>query len=239
MSDLKLRDWPRFKADIPVRCTLLGVGASHQKLLGGKTKWVSAAGVAVLLYEPLPLQTPVSIQFYEEEPRTGRIVWFDKGAQVPTATTIPHVVAFDQPVDSTLVRQWVARAESRSEVRVPVQFVVSFQAAETGRGGQGTCMDLSRGGMFVATDHPADRGTHVLLQFKLPNLNHTIAILVEVRWERTEQAVSVDEDGIWTGPTTGMGVRFLAVNPLEDTLIDAFVGRLCGEPSPSQDSFRS
>ncbi len=71
MSDVKLRDSPRFKAEIPVRCTAWGAEPSHQNLLGGKTKWVSAAGVSLLLYEGLPVGTPVSIQFFEEEPRPG------------------------------------------------------------------------------------------------------------------------------------------------------------------------
>lgn len=239
MSDVKLRDSPRFKAEIPVRCTALGAEPSHQKLLGGKTKWVSAAGVSLLLYEALPVGTPVSIQFFEEEPRRGCVIWFDKGMQAPAATTVPHIVAFDQPVDSTLVRQWVSRAESRSEARVPVQFVVNFQSTETGRGAQGTCIDLSRGGMFVATHNPAQRGADILLQFKLPDLNHTMSVLAQVMWVRREQAVSLDEDGIWTGPTPGMGVRFLTVNPVEDALIDTVVDRLSGEAKPAQDSSQS
>ncbi len=236
MSDVKLRDSPRFKAEIPLRCTALGAEPSHQNLLGAKTNWISAAGASLLLYEALPVGTPVSIQFYEEEPRRGCVIWFDKGMQASAATTVPHIVAFDQPVDLTLVRQWVSRAESRSEVRVPVQFVVNFQSTETGRGSQGTCIDLSRGGMFVATDNPAQRGAAILLQFKLPDLNHTMSVLAQVMWVRREQVVSLDEDGIWTGPTPGMGVRFLAVNPVEDALIDTLIDRLSGEASPSPDS---
>jgi len=49
----------------------------------------------------------------------------------------------------------------------------------------------------------------------------------------------VDEDEIWTGPTPGMGVRFLAVNPVEDALIDTVVDRLSGEAKPAQDSSQS
>lgn len=230
--------WPRFKASLPVQCTALGDGPVHPKPLGGKTKWVSAAGVALSLYEALPVGTPVLMQFFGEEPRRGRVVWFDKGVQSPQATTVPHIVAFDQPVDPTLVRQWVSRAETRSETRVPVQFVVNFQSTETGRGGQGMGIDLSRGGMFIATTHPVQRGAEILLQFKLPNLTHTLSLLAEVMWARGEQTVSVDEDGVWTGPTAGMGVRFRAVNPLEDALIDSLIDRLCAEPSPSVDSSR-
>jgi hypothetical protein len=49
----------------------LGAEPSHQNLLGAKTNWISAAGASLLLYEALPVGTPVSIQFYEEEPRPG------------------------------------------------------------------------------------------------------------------------------------------------------------------------
>lgn len=148
----------------------VGDGSSHQKLVGGKTTWVSAAGIALLLYESLGIGAPVSIQFAEGEPRRGRIVWFDKGMQASATTTLTHIVAFDQPVDPSLVRQWVSPAESRSEAQAPVQLVVHFQSTQTDRGGQGTCMDLSR-----------------------------------------------------------------TVNPVEDSLIDTVVNRLCGEASPSQD----
>ncbi len=239
MTEVKLRDWPRFKAEIPVRCTTLGDGPSDQKLVGGKTTWVSGAGIALLLYESLRIGAPVSIQFDEGEPRRGRVVWFDKRGQSSPTTTLTHIIAFDQPVDPSLVRQWMSRAESRSEARVPVQLVVNFQATHTGRAGQGTCMDLSRGGMFIATDNPAPRETEILLQFKLPNLNHSISALAQVMWVRTAQAMSVDEDGIWTGPTPGMGVRFLTVNPVEDALIDTVVNRLCGEAPLAPDSSRS
>jgi hypothetical protein len=58
-------------------------------------------------------------------------------------------------------------------------------------------------------------------------------------WVRREQAVVLDEDVIWTGPTPGMGVRFLAVNPVEDALIDTLIDRLSGEAKPAQDSSQS
>jgi hypothetical protein len=41
---------------------------------------------------------------------------------------------------------------------------------------------------------------------------------------------------IWPGVITGIGVKFLALNPSEDALIGAVVDRLLGETSPSLDS---
>ncbi len=75
-----------------------------------------------------------------------------------------------------------------------------------------------------------------MLQFKLPDLHHPMSVLAQVMWVRREQTVSLDEDRIWTGPTPGMGVRFLAVNPVEDALIDTLIDRLSGEAFPPLDS---
>jgi hypothetical protein len=55
-----------------------------------------------------------------------------------------------------------------------------------------------------------------------------LLIPAEVAWVRGEAS----------GPSTvtGMGVKFLAVNPEEAVLIGAVVDRLLGEASPSPDS---
>lgn len=233
---MKGRGWPRFQAYLPVQCTALGPEPSHPRPLTGKTEWISGAGIALLLPETLPVGTPVLVQFGENEPRRGHVVWFDQRMWTPLGTTVPHRVTFDQPVDPDVIRHWLSDADTRHEARVPVRLVVRFESIQTGMTDKGMCVDLSRGGMFISTDRPEPRGTEVLLYFKLPNISHTLSVLAQVVWMRKKELVAVDQGEIWTSGITGMGVRFLDVNPLEATLISTFVDRLCSEASPSLDS---
>ncbi|MFQ5988555.1 MAG: PilZ domain-containing protein [Candidatus Methylomirabilales bacterium] len=235
----KTQGTPRFKAYVPVQCTALGDGRSPLKPLAGKTQWVSAVGLGLLLPETLPLGTRVLVQLHEEEPRRGQVVWVDKRMRTHLGTAVPHRVAFDEPVDPALVRRWISRAKSPAEPRVRVQLVVNFQAIETGRGGQGTCMDLSRGGMFIAANHPPQRGSEILLQFKLPDISHTLSALAQVMWVRGEETVSVEEQDISLATVTGMGVRFLTVNPVDAALMSRLVNRLRAEATSSADVSRS
>ncbi len=240
MSDqTKTQGTPRYKAYVPAQCTALGDERSHLKPLAGKTHWVSAVGLGLLLPETLPVGTRVLVQLHEEEPRRGHIVWVDKRVRTHLGTTVPHRVAFEKPVDPALVRRWISQAKSPAEPRVPVQLVVNFQSIETGRGGQGMCMDLSRGGMFIAANPPPQRGSEILLQFKLPDISHTLSTLAQVMWVRGEATVSVDEEDISLTTVTGMGMRFLSINPLDAALISRLVNRLRAETSSSANISRS
>ena len=240
MSDhTKTQGTPRYKAYVPAQCTALGDGRSHLKPLAGKTQWVSAVGLGLLLAETLPVGTRVLVQLHEEEPRRGHVVWVDKRVRTHLGTTVPHRVAFDEPVDPALVRRWISLAKSPAEPRVPVQLVVNFQSIETERTGQGTCMDLSRGGMFIATNHPHQRGSEILLHFKLPNIPHTLSILAQVMWVRGEATVSVEEEDISLTTVTGMGMRFLTINPLDAALISRLVNRLRAQASSSANISRA
>jgi len=64
-----------------------------------------------------------------------------------------------------------------------------------------------------------------LLSFELHETSHMLLIPARVVWVE-----------IWPGVITGIGVKFLALNPSEDALIGAVVERLRGEASPSLDS---
>ena len=225
----KTQGTPRYKAFVPAQCTALGDERSHLKPLAGKTQWVSAVGLGLLLPETLSVGTRVLVRLHEEEPHRGHVVWVDKRVRTHLGTTVPHRIAFDQAVDPALVRRWISQAKSPAEPRVPVQLVVNVQSIETGRGGQGTCMDLSRGGMFIATNHPPQRGSEILLQFKLSNISHTLSALAQVMWVRKEETVSVEAEDISLATVTGMGVRFLTVNPLDAALISRLVNRLRAE----------
>jgi len=222
-----VRRYPRLMAWLPVQCTLPRHGQPRAKVITGKTKSISAGGLGLLLAETIPLRTSVLVQVCKEEPLRGLVIWLDKPMPTGLGTSIPHGVAFDQMVGTDRIRQWVLNAKPQSNHRIPVQFDVEFSQA--GKALHGTCLNLSRGGMFIATNHPVQARTEILLRFKLQDHpSHTLSIPAQVAWMGGEE--------IGPSATAGMGVEFLAVDPLKTALIGSVVDRLLGEPSPSPDS---
>ncbi len=163
-----------------------------------------------------------------EEPLSGLVIWHDRPTLTDLGPRIPHGEVFDQMVDTDRIRQWVHHATPQSHSRVPVQVDVEFSQA--GKAGHGTCRNLSRSGMFIATNHPVQPRTEILLRFKLQDHpSHTLSIPAQVAWMGGEE--------IGSSAITGMGAEFLAVDPLKAALIGSVVDRLLGEASPSPDSF--
>ncbi len=217
-----VRGYPRLLVWLPVECTLLSQEA--RKVITGKTNSISPGGLGLLLPETVPLRTSVVVQVMEEKPLPGLVVWRDRPMSTDLITSVPHGFAFDEPVDADRILQWGFIARKRAHPRVRVQFDVEFTGA--GKERHGTCLSQSRGGMFITTmDVPPTLGTVTLLSFELHETSHMLLIPAQVVWVE-----------IGPGVITGIGVKFLALNPSEDALIGAVVDRLLGEPSPSPDS---
>lgn len=216
----------RFEAYLPVHCT--APGGARPRALTGKTRFVSAGGLEILLPESLPVGTPVLIKIGDGDLLRAHVVWAERATPTSVGPKVPHGLAFQQPVDPYLVRQWIYRAERQSHARAPIQFPVEY--IQAGTAGQGTCQNLSRGGMFICTSQPAQPGSQLSLTFHLPNLSHTFAVLARVVWARNDE--------IDPRARLGMGVQFLDPKPSETALIGALVDQLCGATFPSPDSSR-
>lgn len=228
-SDTKIRRYSRLVAYLPVQCSPRSHGRPATKVLTGKTNSISPGGLGLLLPETIPLGSSVVVQVCLEEPLFGLVIWHGRPMVTNLGTRIPHGVAFDQLVDPDLIRQWVHNAERQAHRRVPVQFDVEFTQA--GKAGHGTCLNLSRDGMFIAINHPPLPDTEIVLRFTLQGPSHTFSIPAQVVWMRGEEPSP--------SAITGMGIKFLEVNPsLEAALIDAVITRLRAEASPSPDSAR-
>ncbi|MFQ5960438.1 MAG: PilZ domain-containing protein, partial [Candidatus Methylomirabilales bacterium] len=193
-------------------------GEGNQRL-EGETLNVGGGGLALLLDETLPLGIPVYVEVCDEEPLRGHVVWTDQRVRRPLGTKVAHGVAFEQSVDAGRVGRWVHRAERRSHVRVPVQFDVECTHADTAS--HGTCLNLSQGGMFIATEHPVPPGTQVMLHFKLPSPAEPLSVPGRVAWMFRGETQP--------GTIAGMGVQFLDLTPLEAAVIGSLVDRLCTE----------
>ena len=124
------------------------------------------------------------------------------------------------------VFRWMNHVEGRSHPRAPLRFTVEFTLGGTMH--QGACLNLSQGGMFIATERPPAPGTAVLLDFAPSELARPLSTPARVAWVRDEWN---NRDGV-----AGMGVQFLDPDPSMTGLIGGVVARLRQQASPSPDS---
>ncbi|MFQ5988913.1 MAG: TIGR02266 family protein [Candidatus Methylomirabilales bacterium] len=223
----RIRRHLRFTRYLSVHCTVLSPEQSQPRSLEGTTRNVNAGGLEMLLPEALPPKTLVSVRIADADPLRGHVV--SVGESVPTVLgeRFPHGVAFEQPVDASLVRRWVSHPKRRVHTRARVTFDVEYKQA--GTPARGTCLNLCKGGMFIATERPFAPGTEVNLSFKLPGRSDSILVRAHITWI---SGVEKDSNAI-----TGMGVKFLDLDPSAASLIGTLVDRLCEEapaPDPSQ-----
>jgi len=77
----------------------------------------------------------------------------------------------------------------------------------------GTARNMSRGGIFVESDHAMPPATEVALEFRLPEAKHSLAPTAQVIWHRPPA----------NGFAHGMGLQFLALDSAAAEEIDSFI----------------
>jgi len=213
----------RFDRYLPVQCAALCPEAPYRRPLAGKTCSIGAGGLAVFLPESLPVSSEILLQVSGGDPVRATVVWVGKGTPTILGIRFPHGVAFEQPVDAAVVRQWLSQGNKRLHARAPVRFNVEYAQAQSMV--RGTCLTLSRGGMFIMTRRPAVPGPQVMLHFTLPALSDRLSVLAQVVWVYREGADLIAIDG--------MGVQFLELEAPAAVHIETIVHRLCREAEPS------
>ena len=104
------------------------------------------------------------------------------------------------PVQPERMRSARARAlDKRYFIRIPVQLKVDIESSQHHYLFE-MSSNLSASGIFIHTEEPLDPGTHLNLQFRLPD-EHLIRTRGEVMWINDD-----DEE------EPGMGVKFLQLN---------------------------
>jgi uncharacterized protein (TIGR02266 family) len=78
---------------------------------------------------------------------------------------------------------------------------------------RGTARNVSRGGIFVESEDPVPRAEEVLLEFRLPEAQRSLAPTAQVVWHRPKA----------NGLPHGMGLQFLALDSAAAEAIDCFV----------------
>lgn len=216
----------RFARYLPIRYAALSSKRSSLKPLAGRTQSIGAGGLAILLPESVPVSTPLLVQISQGDPLRGNVVWLGQGTSTILGTRVPHGVAFEEPVEAALIRQWVSQSKQRLHARAPVRFEIEYTQGRAIV--RGTCLSLSRGGMFIRTRRPAVPGPEILLHFTPPGLSDRLSTLAHVIWVCKEETTP--------SAITGMGVQFLELEASE--AIGSVVDLLCAEAIPPADPSR-
>ena len=82
----------------------------------------------------------------------------------------------------------------------------------------GFSLNVSEGGLFVATHHARPVGSRLEIRLALPDEPEPLVILTEVRWVR------VHNDDSEASP--GLGLRFVGLSAEAEARIQAFVRRV-------------
>jgi type IV pilus assembly protein PilZ len=212
------RRYLRFARYLSVRCSVLEDQARSQTL-AGITRCVNSGGLEILLSEALPVRTAVSVQVAGGDLLRGHIVSVGKAVSTMLGPRFPHGVAFEKPVDPSLVRQWVSHPHRRAHRRAEVRFGVDY--TYEGRTDFGMCLNLCEGGIFIATQRPLPPDTVIALCFTLPDTSKPLSLRGRVAW------VSGDEND--PAVTIGMGVQFLDLDSGAAAEISAVVDRFSAD----------
>lgn len=105
------------------------------------------------------------------------------------------------------------RTDAREQPRTEVY--ASVDLSSENNFWSGLSMNMSEGGLFVATHHPVPAGTRLLLHMRLPFESEPIVTVVEVRWTRGYSG----QDDV----PPGLGLQFVDTDAASLTKIRKFV----------------
>lgn len=127
-----------------------------------------------------------------------------------TASTLRASRPEELTLAKTTVRQ---RSDARACERHPLRVHVDYTSAHNFY--TGSSENISRGGIFVATNTPAAVGELLNVSLTVPGLDLPCTVACEVRWVRGPSEEP--------GSEPGMGLRFLKIDAQTEAAIDTFM----------------
>ncbi len=109
--------------------------------------------------------------------------------------------------------------DKQASLRVPSQLRVSFESY--GKLQQSLMTNISRGGVFVATEYPLPIGTPFKLRIHVQETGET--------HELTGEVSSVNAGADMRSDRQGMGIRFSNLSEAQQELVDRLYGRALDE----------
>jgi uncharacterized protein (TIGR02266 family) len=118
--------------------------------------------------------------------------------------------------------------ERRRDVRVQAHVQVKLRPTDLRRFRELYTRDISRGGVFVYTEHPLPRGTRVEVLLYPPGSRDAFSFMGEV--VRVVTPLDVHQ----IGDLPGMGIRFDRVDPKAREVIERIISRVLDEEPPGR-----
>lgn len=181
--------------------TLIGRGVSTvSKTRPKSNRAVPPSGVSQTIEKPLralELDSPKATNEY-----VGKSVEDDQPPAPPPPSASPKAVG----------------PTKRSTRRVPCQISMSIRNGEQVYTSK--TLDISHGGIFLATDEPLEIGTLIDMTFQIPNSPRPVNAVGKVAW------VEKAPDGVSVTGRAGVGVKFSKIDPSDLQLIVDYVNRV-------------
>lgn len=109
--------------------------------------------------------------------------------------------------------------KDRSNPRLPVKIRVDFTSDDSVQ--TVSALNISAGGVFLATRKPLPAGSMVLLQLNLPSLEGAVEVMGEVVWNNVNTGQHSDLP-------EGMGIRFISQSSLVREYLGTFQSAKAG-----------
>ena len=113
----------------------------------------------------------------------------------------------------TFSEEKILTDKERDNPRLPIKIRVDFTSDDSVQ--TVSALNISAGGLFLATRFPLPAGSMVLLQLNLPSLEGAVEVMGEVVWN------NVNRPGHSDVPQ-GMGIRFISQSSLVREYLGTF-----------------
>lgn len=215
------RRHPRIEVYLPAQCTVFGP-KGPQVPMEGKTRYLSPGGAMLLLPIPIPLHTRLMVRLGEGPELRSRVVWTGQVFRTDLGAVKGHGIAFTRDLDAPTLKQILHSAQKQRTVRVPARFPVAYDHLE--KQGRGTCFNLSKSGMFIATTDLVSVGEEMIVRVTAPGIRDALSLWSRVMWTN-----SLEGGNFFPA---GMGVRFLELGATEVTHLSALLEKARPNTAP-------
>lgn len=228
------RRHPRFDVFLPLACH--PPRWPDPRGLEGKAKDLGQGGIRMLLPTPLAAQQSVLLDL--RMPRRplrvgGEVLWVGPLQQSDLGGHFfPHGVRFNRPLPRSTVEEVVTHHLALQKLpkhpRVPVELPVEY--AITDRVVATSCLNISRGGIFVQTPDPPPLNREIVLRFTIPGDPMPLRLRGRVVWSNPHAGRNPFPPG--------MGVQFVDLGAAQAARLEAFIASLRGRGIASSDLLR-
>ena len=192
--------------------------------LEGKAKDLGQGGIRMLLPAPVAAQQTVLLDLAVPQGPLwlgGEVRWVGPLQQGDLGGHFfPHGVRFLNPLPRDTVEQVVTHQlalrklpkHPRVPVELPIEYAITERVVAT------SCLNISRGGIYIQTPDPPPLNREIILRFAIPGDLEPVRLRGRVVWSNAHAGRNPFPPG--------MGVQFLDPSPEAAARIEAFIASL-------------